>query len=913
MKARVAVFMIFFSVIAMAAIPQIIQYQGKLTDISGVGENDTLDMRFNLYDVETAGDSIWTATVTDVPIVHGLFDVDLGPIDLTFDQQYWLEIIVADNVLAPRIKLASSPYAFRAAVADSLTGSGISLWADSTTFIMVNGQKGVFGYGNVAYGVHDSTHVNLGVNCETGQAGLNNKYCSVGGGLNNIAGGEASYIGGGNSNLANGENAVIVGGLANEAPAYLSFVGGGQTNFVNGSLSAIVNGANNVITHDASFIGSGDDNIISGRYSFIPTGYSNNVAGDYSFAFGRDCVTTSDYIARFFTSTYPGTLFVGGDVVIENTLYIENVPEETMLNNLLTYDHGHVRRLPIEDIPADSDWVVSSENVYRASGNVGIGTTTPMEKLDIEGNFRISGLILADTIQASFDTVYIPDRLWVDELVTDSIESRGNILTVHDALYLTDSLYFGGEWYRGFADNHSLDAADGDPIDALYVDNSGNVGIGRVSPDERLHIFGSGSQIVICETERSHKSGYYVMADSIDSEFGNENGWGMIQKSSGDYAIVETNFFGMPEESDRFVIKNNVGYIGIGTSDPSCELEVDGHTKLENLEVGNNITLGGEARSSWGEYWALKGNTGTDPDSNFLGTTDDNPIVFKLNNTEKIRFTTKGQIEISNTGGSIYLGSNNGDSDDLSDNHNIGFGTDVLSNLTTGENNIAIGHSVLCSLTTGSGCIAIGNNALRDREMGGSIAIGDGALKESAEGMSNIAVGINALTRLNFTFGSYNVAIGNAALANSGTGEWNTAVGHNALLSNQYGLDNTAVGSKCLYELGYDGSNNTGLGSSAGYNLESGDYNIMIGRAVAAPDPYGDYQLNIGNTIYGVLDSGFVGIGVTVPERKLHISDVMRLEPRDTAPSDASEGDIYMDSTTHKLKVFDGVAWQACW
>jgi len=63
----------------------------------------------------------------------------------------------------------------------------------------------------------------------------------------------------------------------------------------------------------------------------------------------------------------------------------------------------------------------------------------------------------------------------------------------------------------------------------------------------------------------------------------------------------------------------------------------------------------------------------------------------------------------------------------------------------------------------------------------------------------------------------------------------------------------------------------------------------------------------------GDLDSGFVGIGVTVPERKLHVSDVMRLEPRDTAPSDAHEGDIYMDSTTHKLKVFDGVAWQACW
>jgi hypothetical protein len=56
-----------------------------------------------------------------------------------------------------------------------------------------------------------------------------------------------------------------------------------------------------------------------------------------------------------------------------------------------------------------------------------------------------------------------------------------------------------------------------------------------------------------------------------------------------------------------------------------------------------------------------------------------------------------------------------------------------------------------------------------------------------------------------------------------------------------------------------------------------------------------------------------VGIGTTNPARKLHISDVMRLEPRATAPSSPSEGDIYMDSTVHKLKVYDGTTWQACW
>lgn len=58
---------------------------------------------------------------------------------------------------------------------------------------------------------------------------------------------------------------------------------------------------------------------------------------------------------------------------------------------------------------------------------------------------------------------------------------------------------------------------------------------------------------------------------------------------------------------------------------------------------------------------------------------------------------------------------------------------------------------------------------------------------------------------------------------------------------------------------------------------------------------------------------GNIGIGTDSPERKLHINDVMRLEPRATAPANPSKGDIYMDDTTNKLMVFDGTIWQACW
>ncbi len=58
---------------------------------------------------------------------------------------------------------------------------------------------------------------------------------------------------------------------------------------------------------------------------------------------------------------------------------------------------------------------------------------------------------------------------------------------------------------------------------------------------------------------------------------------------------------------------------------------------------------------------------------------------------------------------------------------------------------------------------------------------------------------------------------------------------------------------------------------------------------------------------------GNMGINVCNPQRNFHIKDVLRLEPRSTAPDNAGEGDIYYDSTLHKLRVFDGTQWQDCW
>jgi len=52
-------------------------------------------------------------------------------------------------------------------------------------------------------------------------------------------------------------------------------------------------------------------------------------------------------------------------------------------------------------------------------------------------------------------------------------------------------------------DNHSLDAIDGDPVDSVFVDEEGNVGVGTIQPHAKLHVNGEvkiGNSGIDCYT-----------------------------------------------------------------------------------------------------------------------------------------------------------------------------------------------------------------------------------------------------------------------------------------------------------------------------------------------------------------------------------------------------------------------------
>jgi hypothetical protein len=108
-----------------AAVPQIISYEGYLTDLSHEPVNGTVSIVFGLYSTPTGTDApLWTETQGSVAVTNGVYSVLLGsvtPIDLPFDAQYWLGVKVgADAEMAPRQALAGAPYARRAETVDTV-------------------------------------------------------------------------------------------------------------------------------------------------------------------------------------------------------------------------------------------------------------------------------------------------------------------------------------------------------------------------------------------------------------------------------------------------------------------------------------------------------------------------------------------------------------------------------------------------------------------------------------------------------------------------------------------------------------------------------------------------------------------------------------------------------------------------
>ncbi len=214
--------------------------------------------------------------------------------------------------------------------------------------------------------------------------------------------------------------------------------------------------------------------------------------------------------------------------------------------------------------------------------------------------------------------------------------------------------------------------------------------------------------------------------------------------------------------------------------------------------------------------WLTTGNAGTVGGINFIGTTDNVPLTFRVNNLQS------GFIDQIN--GNAFFGYQAGIENTGTSNTALGF--EALAVNTTGSSNTAIGEIALKLNTTGLDNTALGTEALFNNTTGsGNTSSGSATLLNNTTGNNNTADGDVALS--SNTTGSSNTAVGTGALFNNNTGFSNVAVGYDALPRNIVGNLNVAIGDSALFS--NNGNNNSAFGAGALHSNTTGQNLTAIG------------------------------------------------------------------------------------
>jgi hypothetical protein len=220
------------------------------------------------------------------------------------------------------------------------------------------------------------------------------------------------------------------------------------------------------------------------------------------------------------------------------------------------------------------------------SGNVGIGISSPTQKLDVAGNVKFSGALMPDNnagtagqILTSAGAGIAPTWATNTAVSSNLYTADGTIAANRTVTQGANSLNFTGTGFTTF---------------------TGNVGVGTTTPTNRLSVAGFGFDPTVNDRAAIKVEGGYG-GGIVFSEGANRSS---IYSRSGSVLVFTTggSASGLPEKMRI----TETGNVGIGTVSPSSTLDVSG-----TIRAIGNITNGGMDFILGNTDQASRGSSGT--------------------------------------------------------------------------------------------------------------------------------------------------------------------------------------------------------------------------------------------------------------------------------------------------------------
>ncbi|MDO8741512.1 MAG: hypothetical protein Q7J54_08180 [Candidatus Woesearchaeota archaeon] len=243
----------------------------------------------------------------------------------------------------------------------------------------------------------------------------------------------------------------------------------------------------------------------------------------------------------------------------------------------------------------------------QQNGNIGIGTTSPDQALQVIGKARIGGVTSSNTVLIDTNAIDallngVSTTFYINHLGTGNviIDGGGNVgigtASPAEKLHVTGGNLAIGETSGGTT--RALKFFDGtattfssiinpssaglrfltnnDNIDAMSILSNGNVGIGTTSPTSgvKLEVVGANSKFQLTDTGFLY--GGYNGAGSFSIAPGSWSNGNLILNAAG---------------SGNIILGNSVGSVGIGTSSPSSKLDVRGKVYVYNAGQDAQLML----------------------------------------------------------------------------------------------------------------------------------------------------------------------------------------------------------------------------------------------------------------------------------------------------------------------------------